>query len=1395
MMKKLLLLFLLLPIFSAAQTITPNWSVFGAGSHSFSVGFTGQTGGRKTLIDSINLYLRFLAKIDSTANNGYVTHGNFNSHFRQGLTNVGGYGELGGTFLHNSITQMGDYSLNYTANNSANTLGSGFQLGYAGGLLQSYSLTTANYSDFIFNQDGWKLEYTDPSNFVFRIGSTGQVNDDIRSKGWFNSNDYSAVGELDSLWLTQLNSVKKFIKRDSVKNAGLYLKKANNLSDVASAPTSATNLGLGINNDVNFRKLLLNGSSTFTSYNAGLSINKNITLIGDSLSASLLDISGTIDAGSYVGQHHYSIYNRSLMPSLFSGDMYVSGRVATNDIQINYDATGIIPGPYYLNFRNHTGTNIGRVFDADGHYTWGSVNNLGTIFGVDGSFRANNTVRFDGLPTGTPANQVYLDSSGNLIKAALGSYEVTSNKVTTLDNSTTHYPSTSAVTTSLSTKVDSVGLYGVQNDVLTTLKNTASTIIIANTAIFGDGSGVSFLKAGNNYQHSFIADTWYAVHAYPTNFTSSFIITLANKFIANKDGSGNFPIMLNATTGLGTFISGCDIIGFRPTGDGAFFIPSMYLLYYQKSADISYFNTHGSELQTALDNIPLDGSGLVNISTTAAQNWVPWGFQDGIRSTGANLMGTLLYYKACLDMATMYTANGQAANATTMTNRATTIANNITATLWDSTDGMFYNAGTNNRQIDILGSAYAIYLGITTTAQKNSIASYLVSNYSTLVSKGFIRQSPTNWSFSWNGNQCTRGTGNYDDGFWSVGNEWVTYAIYQNSPSMAYRFVSEFMANSDQTQEYYGTTGNGSTGNLESPMGALAFVNLSGLYQTGTSISRFIPNSTPIIGQPLINLGNNLIGLGSANFTANGKSINLNTPFSTLNIPVTIDQVTNYQRLAIGQTSATYFFNSLNGGTQNALPINLNVNGANILIQNASVTGNTGAVDITRSGGHVITAEIGGTLTSASAYQKALAITPTYTQSSTGGNAALWISPFRSSVGSGNQYLIDAGTNTAADGQGTHTSIFNLSYNGIINLANAATPGTNVANNIWMSGGYPKMEDGTNVLKFVLNNNTTPLTASGLLGTDASSFASIITALPSTTTATTQTPLSADTKVATDLYVDNALTAWKTATATVTNKTFTTGNIWQGNVITPAYLGTGTPTSSNFLRGDGTWATAVTSVATANGVSATNAAGVLTFTLGAIAPTSVAASTSVTGTDIAATNSLAVTSARLITSALFENTLGTAASVIMRGGDATHANVIFQNPATTQTGAVYGDGHAVFSGSLAGTQLKTTAPVSYSTGGYNVAVVNTSSGNIETIAGGVPIHGNSTTTGTATTRVTVTIGVTMSNTNYAAFITPKDLLTAVNYWVDPATITTATFDVVFITALTGSINFDWVVIP
>lgn len=68
-------------------------------------------------------------------------------------------------------------------------------------------------------------------------------------------------------------------------------------------------------------------------------------------------------------------------------------------------------------------------------------------------------------------------------------------------------------------------------------------------------------------------------------------------------------------------------------------------------------------------------------------------------------------------------------------------------------------------------------------------------------------------------------------------------------------------------------------------------------------------------------------------------------------------------------------------------------------------------------------------------------------------------------------------------------------------------------------------------------------------------------------------------------------------------------------------------------------------------------------------------------------------------------------------------------------------------------------------------------------------NGNFIATGTATTTFTVTIGTTIAGALYAVNVTPTDALAAGLFYVTNKT--TTTFDVVYLSGLTGSVTFDW----
>jgi hypothetical protein len=358
---------------------------------------------------------------------------------------------------------------------------------------------------------------------------------------------------------------------------------------------------------------------------------------------------------------------------------------------------------------------------------------------------------------------------------------------------------------------------------------SVNAVLTANHAYFSDGT--DYWRAAPGYVYSFAADTWYAFTGYPDHFTPQQIKNFFTKIIAARDSNGDFPIALYEDGSPYVYYSAWDLKHRHVTGDGVFFTPMMEKLYYDKSGDITAFQDTHTYLRTALSHIPRDPvTKLVTVDPD--DEWVPWGFQDAVRKTGNELMGSLLYYKASLDMAALYAAAGNAESAGFFTNEANDIRANISL-LWDDTSGMFFGAsGAQGHQIDIGGSAFAVYLGITTPEQNSAISSYLATHYETLTSHGFIRQSPEDWAYSYYINDppipgCF-GSGEYDNGRWSVANEWVATALYITRPDKAAQYIRDFANGPDPTLECQVIapgTYNGFTSNLESPMGAWKFYN------------------------------------------------------------------------------------------------------------------------------------------------------------------------------------------------------------------------------------------------------------------------------------------------------------------------------------------------------------------------------------------------------------------------------------------------------------------------------------------------------------------------------------------------------------------------------------------
>jgi hypothetical protein len=184
-------------------------------------------------------------------------------------------------------------------------------------------------------------------------------------------------------------------------------------------------------------------------------------------------------------------------------------------------------------------------------------------------------------------------------------------------------------------------------------------------------------------------------------------------------------------------------------------------------------------------------------------------------------------------------------------------------------------------------------------------------------------------------------------------------------------------------------------------------------------------------------------------------SINLlginTTPTHTITIPYTgtgiayyntPDQTTNFERARLYWSSNAFTITTERLGSASVRDIVLNGNNLQMqtngsLRMKIGITSMTGGVNIgysTATDGSIL--GINPTLTSVG-QQNSVAILPTFNQSSGGSGRSLWISPFEQALGTGSYYLLDAGTNSAAGGGGTHSSRFavdnkgNVTTNGI----------------------------------------------------------------------------------------------------------------------------------------------------------------------------------------------------------------------------------------------------------------------------------------------------------------------------------------------------------------------------
>jgi len=230
----------------------------------------------------------------------------------------------------------------------------------------------------------------------------------------------------------------------------------------------------------------------------------------------------------------------------------------------------------------------------------------------------------------------------------------------------------------------------------------------------------------------------------------------------------------------------------------------------------------------------------------------------------------------------------------------------------------------------------------------------------------------------------------------------------------------------------------------------------AGAYISGGTTSAQTNSGSIFIGYqayPLANgdtneivIGNNAIGNGS-NTTVIGNISTLSTQLfgnviigatSGTNLLTVIGTSSN--QLKIGYDASNYMtINSTSGGiislnATSGSPAALNLQAGSVTRLSIGASTLSGMINLPQgtSTGAISIFGITSVLTGSSGYQNNISIIPTITQTSTAGFRGIWTSPYITSTGSSTNYLLDLGTNTAAAGAGTHTSLFSVSSTGMI---------------------------------------------------------------------------------------------------------------------------------------------------------------------------------------------------------------------------------------------------------------------------------------------------------------------------------------------------------------------------
>jgi hypothetical protein len=295
-----------------------------------------------------------------------------------------------------------------------------------------------------------------------------------------------------------------------------------------------------------------------------------------------------------------------------------------------------------------------------------------------------------------------------------------------------------------------------------------------------------------HYKALWVRDFYYQ-YRYAGEFLDSKEIKAAMEFLLDgQRADGCIPDRVRAD---GTVVHSPGGLG-NPMADHAVdngpFMAMLVCEYVRRTGDLEFFKSVEEKLRKGMDFIKRSETGLVYNSPDMPQ--CVYGFTDIVTKTGNLLFTSLLYHKACEDMAE-WCGKSQAGDANEYRKRAALIRKNL-GRLWNEEEGMFWAADKDCKQVDIWGSAYAVDVGLATEKQRDRIVDYFLKHEGEIVQRGQIRHLPGKsvWQRLF---RDSYPPGTYQNGaYWATPLAWIIPVVGRREPETAWKWVRDAIEDS-----------------------------------------------------------------------------------------------------------------------------------------------------------------------------------------------------------------------------------------------------------------------------------------------------------------------------------------------------------------------------------------------------------------------------------------------------------------------------------------------------------------------------------------------------------------------------------------------------------------------